>query len=457
MIEALRAALPRGELMTDTATRVTYGYDNSRRRALPDAVAFPADAEEVAALVAACHAAQIPVVARGMGTATTGAAVPVDGGLVVAFERMNRILSVNPDDRLLVCQPGALNSEVQAAAGAAGFFWAPDPTSAAYSTVGGNIACNAAGPRAVKYGATRENVLGLAAVTGTGAPFRTGTRTTKASIGYDLTRLIVGSEGTLALVTEATLKLTPLPAATATLQATYDGVDAAARAVAAVMAGPITPSKLEFMDAAALALVRDHAGAKLPVGAGAMLLIECDGDAERAVADLDAVAARARVTGCIALERATTEEETRQLWQCRRALSPAQRKLKPHKINEDVAVPVSQLPALVNGVAALAAAHQLVVVSFGHAGNGNLHVNVLGDAEDSAELARMHACVSDLFDVVLRLGGTLSGEHGIGYDKRAFITREVDPVAIELMRAIKRQFDPAGILNPNKLFPANAD
>ncbi|MCA1798632.1 MAG: FAD-binding protein [Xanthomonadaceae bacterium] len=364
MIEALRAALPRGELMTDTATRVTYGYDNSRRRALPDAVAFPADAEEVAALVAACHAAQIPVVARGMGTATTGAAVPVDGGLA---------------------------------------------------------------------------------------------RTTKASIGYDLTRLIVGSEGTLALVTEATLKLTPLPAATATLQATYDGVDAAARAVAAVMAGPITPSKLEFMDAAALALVRDHAGAKLPVGAGAMLLIECDGDAERAVADLDAVAARARVTGCIALERATTEEETRQLWQCRRALSPAQRKLKPHKINEDVAVPVSQLPALVNGVAALAAAHQLVVVSFGHAGNGNLHVNVLGDAEDSAELARMHACVSDLFDVVLRLGGTLSGEHGIGYDKRAFITREVDPVAIELMRAIKRQFDPAGILNPNKLFPANAD
>lgn len=452
MIEALQAALPRGELRTDAATRLTYGYDNSRRQAMPDAVAFPADAGEVSALVRACFDAGIPVVARGLGSATTGAAVPVDGGVVVAFERMNRILRVDPDNRLLVAQPGALNAEVQDAAGAAGFFWAPDPTSAAYSTIGGNLACNAAGPRAVKYGTARENVLGLAAVLGTGESIRTGTCTTKGVVGYDLTRLLVGSEGTLALITEATLKLTPLQPAHATLRATYRDVGAAARAVARVMAGPVTPCKLEFMDSTALGLVRDRLSAPIADDAGALLLIECDGTAEQLPADMDAVAGRARNDGLVELLTAHDPASIEALWACRRALSPAQRRLRPHKINEDVVVPVSRLPALVDGLARLADRHQVLIVSFGHAGNGNLHVNLLGDPAVRGEIERMHACLADLFSLVLELEGTLSGEHGIGYEKRGFVALEIDPVALDLMRRLKAQFDPRGILNPGKLF-----
>ena len=443
--------MPAGALRVDAASRVTAGYDNSRRQVLPDAVAAPADADETAALVRICHDARIPVVARGLGSGTAGAAVPIRGGLVVSFERMNRIVALNPADRTLVAQPGVLNDAVQRAAAQAGFFWAPDPTSAAYSTVGGNLACNAGGPRAVKYGTVRENVLGLQAVTGTGERIRTGTATTKGVVGYDFTRLLLGSEGTLALITEATLKLTPLPPARATLRATYADAAAAARAVAQIMAGPVTPCALEFMDGVALGLVR---GFDPEVGiradAGAMLLIECDGDDARAAADLAAVAARADAGGLLALDTARDADGTAALWRCRRALSPAQRRLKPLKLNEDVVVPVSRLPELVDALARLGTAHRVLVVSFGHAGNGNLHVNLLGD---EADRARMGACLDDVFAAVLALGGTLSGEHGIGYDKRAFVGLEIDPITLDLMRRVKTQFDPRSILNPDKVFP----
>ena len=456
LFRALRRALPRGELLTDDASRVAAAYDNSRLQALAGCVAVPADTDEVAAVIRVCADAGVPVTARGLGSATTGASVPSEGGVVVSFRRMDRIGIPDPASRSLVVEAGAVNAAVQASAARAGCFWAPDPTSAAYSTVGGNLACGAGGPRAVKYGTSRDNVLGLVAVTGTGTVLRTGTATTKGVVGYDLTRLLVGSEGTLALITEATLRLTPLPSARVTVRATYRTSEAAAHAVAAIMAGPVTPCTLEFMDAVAVSLVRAHADTGLGDDVVALLMIECDGDAQRAAADAAVVAERARVADVIDVETATSVDEIAALWSSRRALSPAQRKLKPRKVNEDVVVPVARLADLVAGIERISREHDVLIVSFGHAGNGNLHVNLLGE-ETAEDAARMAACLDALVSLVLGLGGTLSGEHGIGLVKRAFVGRELAPESLALMREIKRAFDPHGILNPGKVFPVTED
>ena len=263
LIDTLRETFGAERLATDEATRLVYGYDNSRREAMPDAVVFPTSHDEVVALVAACRAHGVPLVARGRGTNTTGATVPIAGGVVASFERMNRILAIDPANRAAVVEPGVVNADLQAALKPHRLFWPPDPTSAPYCTIGGNVACNAGGPRAVKYGATRDNVLALRAVAGSSEEFRCGTPTTKGSTGYDLTRLLVGSEGTLAIVTEATLKLAPLPSAKRTLRATYVDVAAAARAVARIMAQPVTPCALEFLDDQCLQLARAQSGAAI--------------------------------------------------------------------------------------------------------------------------------------------------------------------------------------------------
>ncbi|HKE48479.1 MAG TPA: FAD-linked oxidase C-terminal domain-containing protein [Rhodanobacteraceae bacterium] len=451
LLATLRSTFGDGRLVTDEAERLVYGYDNSRREALPDAVVFPATHDDVVALVGACRAHRVPLVARGRGTNTTGASVPVDGGIVVSFERMNRIVAIDPGNRLAIVEPGVLNGDLQAALRPHALFWPPDPTSAPYCTIGGNLACNAGGPRAVKYGATRDNVLALRAVAGTGEAFRCGKPTTKGAAGYDLTRLLIGSEGTLAIVTEATLKLTPLPAATRTLRATYVDVAAAAAAVARIMAQPATPCALEFLDGESLKLARAHGGAAIP-DAGALLLIEADGDEATLGAATDAIARAARGEGLLELAVSTSVKETAELWAARKALSPALRTLSPKKINEDVVVPVSRIPELVAAMRELAARHGLPIVSFGHAGNGNIHVNLL--PRDDAELDRAEACLREVFDVVVRLDGTLSGEHGIGLAKRDFMPLAIDAGALAMMRRIKSEFDPDGILNPGKLLPA---
>jgi D-lactate dehydrogenase len=376
--------------------------------------------------------------------------VPVSGGVVVSFERMNRILRIDPDNRLAVVEPGVLNGDLQRALAPLGFFWPPDPTSAPWCTIGGNLACNSAGPRAVKYGSPRENTLGLHAVAGSGEGFRCGTHTSKGATGYDLTRLLIGSEGTLALITEATLKLTPKPSGLRTLRATYRDAGAAARAVARVMAQPVTPCALEFIDDTALKLAHAHGGDSVPL-AGAMLMIEVDGEPATLDSAVAAVAAAARGDGLEELQVAQSAEEARALWAARRALSPAQRTISPNKINEDVVVPVSHLPALVDGIRQLSARHDVLIVSFGHAGNGNLHVNLL--PRDEAERERAHSCLAELFALVISLEGTLSGEHGIGMVKREFMPLALEASTLTLMRTIKTAFDPDGILNPGKLLP----
>ncbi|MBK1721735.1 FAD-binding oxidoreductase [Thiocystis violacea] len=450
---SLRRIAGRDRLLTEPADCWPYGYDNSRRHALPQAVVFAESEAQIQSLVALCAQAGTALTARGLGTGTTGATVPDRGGVVLSFERMDSILRIAPGDRLAVVQPGVINARLQKAVEAVGFFWPPDPTSAAVCTIGGNLAYNSAGPRAVKYGTPRDNTLGLRAVSGAGEVFYTGVQTTKGVVGYDLTRLIIGSEGTLALITEATLKLTPLPEAKRTLRATYANIHAAAQAVSSIMAQPVTPCALEFMDASAIDMVSNYAGLDLPAGAGALLMIAVDGPAACIHEAQSAIATAAQCEGLLELRLAESAEEVAALWKTRKALSPALRHIAPKKINEDVVVPVSRMGEFIDSLERLSRETGIRIVNFGHAGNGNIHVNLLINPDDAGEVARAAECLDAVFSLVLRLGGTLSGEHGVGLEKRDFVHRELDPVALRLMRQIKDCFDPSGILNPGKSLP----
>lgn len=440
-------------LLTDPADCLPYGYDNSRLQAMPLAVIFATEHAQVEAIVQLCNTHKINLIPRGTGTGTTGASVPSQGGIVLSLERMQRILEIDPENRLARVEPGVTNQMLQQALAQQGFFWPPDPTSASICTIGGNLAYNSAGPRAVKYGTPRENTLGLKAVTGTGATIRTGVNTTKGVVGYDLTRLLIGSEGTLGVITEATLKLTPLPQAKRTLQAGYRDIHSAARAVSAIMAQPVTPCALEFMDGAALSMVKNYSDLDLDDRVGAILMIEVDGTQHSIDMEASAVAQAAGVEGLIEIKTAQSQSEIENLWKTRKALSPALRNVAPKKINEDVVVPVSRIPALISGLESLSKQTGITIINFGHAGNGNIHVNLLLDPSVKEQAEKAEACLSSLFDLVLQLGGTLSGEHGIGLVKREFVSREIDPVALNLMRLIKQQFDPNQILNPGKVFP----
>lgn len=453
LLQSLQDILGPQRLLTEQADCWPYGYDNSRRHHPPDLVAFPLTTDEVQRIVRQCSEHRLPIVPRGRGTGTTGATVPVRGGLVLSFERMNRILRIDPDNRVMVVQPGVTNQEVQDAAAEFGFFWAPDPTSAAFCTVGGNLAYNSAGPRAVKYGTTRDNVLGLEAVTAQGEIIRAGVYTSKGVVGYDLTRLLIGSEGTLAIITEATLRLTPLAQARRTMQAVYDDMRAAARAVARIMAQPITPCALEFIDAKAIEMIRGYSQADLPHQAGALLMIEVDGSNEGIEADARAVEQAASIEGLVSFRVARNEAEAAALWATRKALSPALRTIAPKKINEDVVVPVSRMGELIEGLQRLAGKHAITIVNFGHAGNGNIHVNLLVDPSDPVQMKNAGLCLSEVFDLVLKLEGTLSGEHGVGMEKQDYVGREINTATLDLMRRIKHLFDPDGMLNPGKMFP----
>jgi D-lactate dehydrogenase len=452
-LTALRQQFGDHELLLEEAERYAYGYDNSRQQATPSLVALPSSTAQIEHLLRLCNEYRIALVARGSGTGTAGAAVPLEHAVVLSTERLNKIIRIDPDNRAMVVEPGVTNGEVQQAAAAHGFFWPPDPTSTAVCTIGGNLACNAAGPHAVKYGTPRENVLGLKAVTADGRLLKTGTYTTKGVVGYDLTRLLIGSEGTLAVITEATLKLTPLPEKRITLRALYSDMESAAKAVSAIMAQSITPSILEFMDGAALNMIRKAQQTDVPQNAQALLMIEVDGSAASIEHDAQTLAEAANIDGVLEVVVADTQEKVEALWALRKALSPTLRTVAPKKINEDVVVPVSHMPDLIHGLQQLGDKYAITIVNFGHAGNGNIHVNLLVNPDDSEEMARADACLAEVFELVLKLDGTLSGEHGIGMVKRDFVQLEIDPVTLELMQRIKQQFDPNGILNPGKTLP----
>lgn len=448
--KALLNILSKEFIKTEQAEIWSYGFDNSRRHALADFVVLPDNTQQISDIVSLCNQYNTPLIARGKGTGTTGATVPISGGIILSTERMNKIIEINPNDRYIVAQPGVTNAEVQTAAAEHGFFWAPDPTSAAFCTIGGNLAYNSAGPRAVKYGTPRENTLGLEAVTGHGNIMRCGVYTTKGVVGYDLTRLMIGSEGTLGIITEATLKLTPLAEAKQTIKAIYQSIDSAAQAVASIMSQSTIPCALEFMDKSALDMVREYSDAVLPENAGAMLMIEVDGKSSHLSQMTEDIKQAASNQGLEEFAVANNPQEVKDLWATRKALSPSLRHVSPKKINEDVVVPVSNIPALINGLEKISEKHNIPIVNFGHAGNGNIHVNLLVQEKDKAA----YCCLDDVFKLVLSLNGTLSGEHGVGIDKLEFIENELDKEALSIMQLIKQSFDPNGILNPGKTIPA---
>jgi D-lactate dehydrogenase len=448
------ALLGEERVYTDPDTLALYASDETPKSCTPEAVMFPASHDHAAGIVRIAAREKLPITPRGAGSGNVGGALPTQGSLVVSFECMNHILEFDPDNRLMVVEPGVVTDDIDDLAATAGLMYAPDPGSGAYSRIGGNLAMNAAGPRTVKYGSTRDHVLGLRAITGDGREIRTGSRTTKYSTGYDLTRLLIGSEGTLALITEATLKLIPAPRQIASLRVCYTSTGSACEAVIRAMRQPVVPYALEFMDNRSIEAVREYGMAEgLPAGTQAILMAEVEGDSEDIPRYLAALETALRGDGLLEVQSGFSKDEITHLWTARKSLSHAVKKIAPLKINEDVVVPVGKLAELVAAIDDMGRRHNVPVVAFGHAGNGNLHVNIMVHPDDAEEMVRGRACRLELIKTVLKLSGSLSGEHGIGSEKRAFVSMEFDAATLGLMRDLKTLFDPHGILNPGKKLP----
>jgi glycolate oxidase len=432
-----------------------YAADALGQPGRPDLVVRPADTSQIAIVVRLCHDTRVPLVVRGAGTGYTGGAVPTHGGVVLSTERLDRILEIDTVNLLAVVQPAVVTGNLQRAVEAAGLFYPPDPASLDTCSIGGNIAECAGGPRAFKYGTTKRYVLALEAVLATGEVIRTGSKAVKNVVGYDLTQLIVGSEGTLAVVTEITVRLIPPPTARATLVAAFTGVKPAVAAVTGLIERRVVPAAIELVDAASLRAIEAHTKkAVVPDLAGAAVIVECDGSSPAAVdAEMDRVTDACREAGAVLLRRAADAAERTEIWDIRRQMSLGLRATGLLKINHDVVVPRGRVPELFDAVGRIAGEHALFVASFGHAGDGNIHVNVMVKPGDAAERERARRAEGELFAAVVGLGGSISGEHGIGYTKAPYVELELGADQIALMKRVKAAFDPHGILNPGKMFP----
>lgn len=438
-------------VLTGEADTTAYSYDASRRTGMPDVVVRPGSEDEVRLILALASETGTPIVPRGAASGLTGGAVASVGGIMLSFERMADIISIDPDNRIAVVQPGVVTADFQAEVEKLGLFYPPDPGSKAFCTLGGNVAENAGGMRAVKYGVTRDYVTGLRAVLPTGEAVCTGVKTAKGVVGYDLTRLLVGSEGTLAVITEIALRLVPLPEKVVTMTALFKDARAAGSAVVSIMASRVTPRCLEFMDGASLRAGSERSGVGVPEGAGALLIIETDGGADEAARQAEILAG---IVGPYALKLETGLDKPRvdAMWKLRKSASQALFSIAPDKINEDIVVPVSRVPDALEQVDCIGERHGLTTVCFGHAGDGNIHVNIMADLKDPGVRERAGCAVGEVFRLALSLGGTISGEHGVGLTKMPYLCMELSRTEIELMKRVKAAFDPGGIMNPGKVF-----
>jgi glycolate oxidase len=431
-----------------------YGHDALNQGHPPDVVVLPASTPQVSAVARLCTTHRIPLVVRGGGTGYTGGAVPVRGGVLLSLERMNRILEIDQDNLLAVVEPNVVTGDLQDAVEAVGLFYPPDPSSLRESAIGGNVAECAGGPRAFKYGTTKRYVLGLEAVLPDGEIIRTGSKTVKNVVGYDLTQLLVGSEGTLAILTKIILRLVPKPPVQRALRATFTSVAEACSAVGAVIKSRVVPASLELIDRDSLEAASRHSNASFaPRGTGALLVVEVDGFMASVDEEIELVARACASAGASHILRASSEEERNEIWRVRRELSPALRETAPLKINHDVVVPRGRIPDLFDLVAGLRREFQLTIACFGHAGDGNIHVNFMLDPAQGTSLARARQAERRLFEGVVKLEGSISGEHGIGFSKARYLGIELSAAEIALMKRIKHAFDPHGILNPGKIFP----
>jgi glycolate oxidase len=447
---ALQRQLPAGELRLDPATREAHAGDKWFARHLPEAVALPRSTASVAKILRFAHAHRVPVTPRGAGHGYVGGCVPVRGGLVLSLDRMNRIKEIHPGDFVAVVQPGVRTQALQDAVEAQGLFYPPDPASRNECSIGGNIATNAGGPRCLKYGVTRDYVLGLEVVLADGTVARLGSRTHKNKTGFELARLFVGSEGLLGVVTEATLKLLPLPPDRACLCVGYGTMRDAARAIRAIFAAGLLPCALEVADRFTLAAAQRRTGSRRLEGCGALIIVELDGQPRTVRAELRRVEAVAHNAGTRFVQRALGAAACEQLWQIRREFSYALRDTGLTKLNEDIAVPRSRLEDLFRFAERLQRRHGFPVACFGHAGDGNIHVNVMVDLSQPGAAARSEAALDELFAQVLAWGGVVTGEHGVGLAKKRWWPQAVPAAVRALHRRLKDALDPRGILNPGK-------
>ncbi len=452
-IGRLRKALGKEKVNTSLVERKLYSYDATPipiERAVPSAVVFPEGKEDVIKLVEVCYEENIPIFPRGAGSGLTGGAVPTtEKGVVVSFERMTSF-EVDVDNATAKVQPGVVTYDFQRYVEKLGLFYPPDPSSFKYSTIGGNIAENAGGPRCLKYGVTREYVLGIEAVIKEGRVIRTGNPILKDVAGYDITKLFVGSEGTLGLLTEATLKLIPKPPARSTALALFEDLESVGRAVTRIMTSGIFPSALEFMDRDAIRAVEEYKPVGLPTDVEALLLIEVDGP-ESAVREQIEEVGRLLSDMGVNIRVAGSEEEAQKLWTARKNLGPALGNLKTGKINEDIVFPRTYLAEALPKLREIARRYDLMMVVFGHIGDGNLHVNFLYDKANREEEERAERAVDEVFELTLSYQGSITGEHGVGLTKRKFLKWQFGDVGYELLKGIKLLFDPKNLFNPGKV------
>jgi len=455
IVSQLASLLGAEHVRDDEHSRTIYGIDALKRGARADVVVFPGNTAQVAAVVRVCAEHRIPIVPRGAGSGYTGGAVPTQGGVVVALDRMNRIIEIDEANLVAVVEPNVITGDLQDAVEALGLFYPPDPASLRQCAIGGNVAENAGGPRAFKYGSTTRYVLGLEAVLPTGEVIHTGGKTVKDVVGYDLTHLLVGSEGTLAIITKIIVRLVPLPAVQTTLRASFGDVEGAVQAVANIIKARVVPAALELVDRDSLeAVARSLPGRSLaPEGTGAILLVEVDGVPSAVGEEASRVEDACRAAGATEVLRARDDTEREELWTVRRELSVSLMTIAALKFNHDVVVPKGRIPELFALVHRIKSEHRLRIPLFGHAGDGNIHVNIMVDPNDPNEIGRARDAQQALFEGVVALEGSISGEHGIGFTKAPYLSLALSADEIALMKRVKQAFDPFGIMNPGKIFP----
>ncbi len=452
IIRILSDIVGKENVTTQKADLLCYSYDATQLKFLPDVVVHPLTAEEISLMMKMANAEKIPVFPRGAGSGFTGGSLPVTGGIVLATERMNRIIEIDSENLVATVEPGVVTGQFQQAVEKLGLFYPPDPASLKFSTLGGNVAECAGGPRCVKYGVTKDFIIGLQIVTPQGDIITTGGPTMKGVVGYDLTKLICGSEGTLGIITRIIIKLLPLPEAKQTMLVMFDSIDGAAQSVSAIIGNKIIPATLEFMDGRTIDCVRQATDFQVPEAARALLIIEVDGDREFLEKQVQKITDIIQPLGVVETRVATTAAESEALWQIRRSVSASLRKVNPDKFNEDICVPRSKVPEMIRKVDAISEKYGIPIVNFGHAGDGNIHVNVMIDKKVPGEAEKAEKAIEEVFKGALALGGTMSGEHGVGIAKAPYIPLEITEKASDYMKAIKKALDPNNILNPGKIF-----
>ncbi len=454
IVAELREAIGAEKVLSSPVDLIAYSFDSTFEQHMSDAVVLPETNEDVVAVVRVASRLEVPIVPRGMSSGLAGGAIPLSGGVVVSLARMKRVLEIDEENMIVTVQAGMVTADLQAEVEKLGLFYPPDPSSNRQSTIGGDIACDAGGPRCLKYGVTGDYVMGLTVVLPDGRVLVTGGKTIKNVVGYDLTSLFVGSEGTLGIITQALLRLVAKPQSVRTALAEFPSLDDASRTVNAILSAGIVPATLELMDKTATACIEQAMHLGLPLDVEAMLIIETDGsDEERVVCEIEAAARICRENGAREVKVARDEAERITLWKARRSVSPSLARKAPNKLGEDITVPRSAIPEAIRRIKAISAKYGLPIVVFGHAGDGNLHPNILFDWRDPKQWEKVQQIVSEVFKVALDLGGTLSGEHGVGTFKLPYMEQALGPTSIDVQRRIKRALDPQNILNPGKVLP----